>query len=94
MVATHQIFTSATVNVFIIYLSATTVGTTQEEPTLRRSARKGLLVCIAALASIATNQVHARRCYLSIVMLMKKWGISLDEPPTAMRGKSYISLVE
>lgn len=50
---------------------------------LHWEAQKGLLTCLGGLAAIATSQVHARRSYLLVVLLMKRWGISLNPGVTS-----------
>ena len=46
--------------------------------TLHHEAQRGLLTSLGGLAAIGTSQVHARRSYLMVVLLMKRWGIRLN----------------
>lgn len=62
VVATHIIFTAATQHVYTIFLTAGIVGRlTESQATMRAGARKGLLICLAALSAFARSEIHARR---------------------------------
>lgn len=75
-VAPHQIFTAATTLVYMI--SQETTQPDQQTSANSKKNREDLLLCLAALSALAARMVHARRSYLSVILLMKKYKISLD----------------
>lgn len=44
---------------------------------MSQTAKTALLICLAGLAALAVTQVHARRSYLLVILLMKRWNIAL-----------------
>lgn len=74
----HQFFTAASWHVFVIYACMLGCVPAPSYMTLHHDAQRGLLTCLGGLAAIATSQVHARRSYLMVVLLMKRWGIRLN----------------
>lgn len=79
-VGVHQIFTAAATLVYIFHRSEEqkNAGIPLSDPQLLETTRSSLLTCLAALSALATRQVHARRSYLSVILLMKKWRVSLE----------------
>lgn len=79
-VSCHQIFTAATTLVYIFHKGEElkSSGLALAGPNVQETARSSLLTCLAALSALATRQVHARRSYLSVILLMKKWRVSLE----------------
>ena len=75
-VAPHQVFTAATTLVYMISQEATQPD--QQTSANSKKNREDLLLCLAALSALAARMVHARRSYLSVILLMKKYKISLD----------------
>ncbi|GAA5829320.1 hypothetical protein JCM3770_002546, partial [Rhodotorula araucariae] len=51
-------------------------------PPAANDARSNLVICLAALSAFASKQMHARRSYLSVVVLMKCWRITLNKRAT------------
>ncbi|KAK4053942.1 hypothetical protein OIO90_003779 [Microbotryomycetes sp. JL221] len=78
VVAVHQVFTAATTLVYIIHASDEARAASRPVPACAASARSHLLVCLAALSAMATRQAHAQRSYLSIIILMKRSHVTLD----------------
>lgn len=74
----HQFFTAASWHVFVIYACMLGCIPSTSTAILHHEAQRGLLTCLGGLAAIATSQVHARRSYLMVVLLMKRWGIRLN----------------
>lgn len=89
-VGVHQIFTCATTLVFIFHRGEEqkNAGIPLNDPKLLETTRSSLLTCLAALSALATRQVHARRSYLSVILLMKKWRVSLEILEKERSGKS------
>lgn len=77
-IGVHQIFTAATTLIYVIHrTNEQPLSTASSHPTAQ-DARRQLLICLAALSALGGKHVHARRSYLSAVLLMKKWKVSLD----------------
>jgi hypothetical protein len=74
----HQFLTAASWHVFVIYACMLGCVPPENTPALHHEAQRGLLTCLGGLAAIATSQIHARRSYLMVVLLMKRWGIRLN----------------
>ncbi|KAM0750751.1 hypothetical protein T439DRAFT_348051 [Meredithblackwellia eburnea MCA 4105] len=84
VVAPHQVFTAATFLVFVLHVEDSVVGaasTSQVRPNMPTGIRRSLLLCLGALSALAATQVHARRSYLQVIMLMKRWSVSVDVLP-------------
>lgn len=79
VVAVHQIFTAATTLVYIIYATDEAREKGRAVPAAANNARGNLVICLAALSAFASKQMHARRSYLSVVVLMKRWRVTLNE---------------
>lgn len=94
-VGVHQIFTAATTLVYIFHKSEEqqAAGIPLSDPNLLETTRSSLLTCLAALSALATRQVHARRSYLSVILLMKKWRVSLEVLETQKRREYYDQFV-
>lgn len=88
-VAVHQIFTAATTLVYILWRDNEQNGSNDisTAPNMN-SHREDLLVCLAALSALAARMVHARRSYLSVILLMKKYKVSLDVLQSGPPGES------
>lgn len=88
-VGVHQIFTAAATLVYIFHRTEEqkNAGIPLSDPQLLETTRSSLLTCLAALSALATRQVHARRSYLSVILLMKKWRVSLEILEKERNGK-------
>ncbi|KAK4048333.1 hypothetical protein OIV83_004855 [Microbotryomycetes sp. JL201] len=93
VVAVHQVFTAATTLVYIVYACEEAKKAGRPVPDVATSARSHLLVCLAALSAMATRQAHAQRSYISIIILMKRSHVTLDDPAKAnpMQGSTLAS---
>ncbi|KAM0791187.1 hypothetical protein ACM66B_005671 [Microbotryomycetes sp. NB124-2] len=80
VVCVHQVFTAATTLVYIVYACDEARKAGRAVPEVATSARSHLLVCLAALSAMATRQAHAQRSYISIIILMKRSHVTLDDP--------------